>query len=80
MIVSDIGTELTRQQFWTGGTGNGRAGITSYRGKPVQNAFVESFNGRLHDELLDKTLFDRCRMPMLSRKAAPRLRHRFGAS
>jgi len=22
----------------------------------VQNAFVESFNGRLHDELLDETL------------------------
>jgi hypothetical protein len=34
-----------------------------HRGKPVQNAFVESFNSRLHDELLDVTLFDRCRMP-----------------
>lgn len=26
-------------------------------GKPMQNAFVESFNGRLRDELLDETLF-----------------------
>ena len=26
-------------------------------GKPQQNAFVESFNGRLRDELLDETLF-----------------------
>src|SRR5205085_3050419 len=26
-------------------------------GKPVQNAFVESFNGRLRDELLNETLF-----------------------
>jgi putative transposase len=26
-------------------------------GKPVQDAFVESFNGRLRDELLNETLF-----------------------
>ena len=26
-------------------------------GKPVQNAFIESFNGRLRDELLKETLF-----------------------
>jgi transposase InsO family protein len=26
-------------------------------GKPVQNAFVESFIGRLRDELLNETLF-----------------------
>jgi putative transposase len=26
-------------------------------GKPTQNAFVESFNGRLRDELLKETLF-----------------------
>ena len=26
-------------------------------GKPVQNAFVESFNGRLRDECLNETLF-----------------------
>jgi len=26
-------------------------------GKPMQNAFVESFNGRLRDELLNETLF-----------------------
>jgi putative transposase len=26
-------------------------------GKPQQNAFVESFNGRLHDECLNETLF-----------------------
>ena len=30
-LISDIGTELTRQQFWNGRTGNGRAGITSHR-------------------------------------------------
>ena len=26
-------------------------------GKPEQNAFIESFNGRLRDELLNETLF-----------------------
>jgi len=26
-------------------------------GKPAQNAFVESFNGRMRDELLNETLF-----------------------
>ena len=26
-------------------------------GKPQQNAFIESFNGRLRDELLNETLF-----------------------
>jgi transposase InsO family protein len=28
-------------------------------GKPVHNAFAESFIGRLRDELLNETLFDR---------------------
>jgi len=26
-------------------------------GKPIQNAFVESFNGRLRDELVNETVF-----------------------
>jgi putative transposase len=26
-------------------------------GKPVQNAFIESFNGRLRDEFLNETTF-----------------------
>jgi putative transposase len=26
-------------------------------GKPMQNGFIESFNGRLRDELLNETLF-----------------------
>ena len=61
MIVSDNGTELTslavlhwsqeRQIEWHY--------ITP--GKPIQNAFVESFNGRLRDELLNETLFSSLR-------------------
>lgn len=31
--------------------------IIEGRGKPFQNAFIENFNGRLRDELLNETLF-----------------------
>ena len=37
-------------------------------GKPQQNAFVESFNGRLRDELLNETLF--ASLAMLARLLA----------
>jgi len=57
MIVSDNGTELTSNAVlvWCG-----EAGIDwhyTMPGKPTQNAFVESFNGRMRDELLNETLF-----------------------
>jgi putative transposase len=57
MIVSDNGTELTSNAVleWCG-----EAGIEWHYtapGKPTQNAFVESFNGRMRDELLNETLF-----------------------
>jgi transposase InsO family protein len=52
MIVSDNGTELTSNAVleWCG-----TAKIDWHYtapGKPTQNAFVESFNGRMRDELL----------------------------
>lgn len=57
MIVSDNGTELISRAIlaWT----------QTHRvewhyiqpGKPTQNAFAESFNGRLRDECLNETLF-----------------------
>ena len=51
------GTELTSNAIlaWTGQTGVDWHYIDP--GKPVQNAFVESFNGRLRDECLNETLF-----------------------
>jgi putative transposase len=57
MIVSDNATELTSNAVlaWCG-----EAGIEWHYtapGKPTQNAFVESFNGRMRDELLNETLF-----------------------
>ena len=57
MIVSDNGTELTSNAVlaWCG-----EAKVEwhyTMPGKPTQNAFVESFNGRMRDELLNETLF-----------------------
>jgi putative transposase len=56
-IVSDNGTELTSMSIlnWTLQTRVERHYIAP--GKPTQNAFIESFNGRLRDELLNETLF-----------------------
>lgn len=56
-IVSDNGTELTSMAIlrWTQRTRVEWHYIAP--GKPTQNAFIESFNGRLRDELLNETLF-----------------------
>jgi putative transposase len=57
MVVSDNGTELTSNAIlkWTDDAKVGWHYIAP--GKPQQNAFIESFNGRLRDELLNETLF-----------------------
>lgn len=56
-IVSDNGTELTSMAIlrWYQATGIEWHYIAP--GKPTQNAFVESFNGRFRDECLNDTLF-----------------------
>jgi putative transposase len=55
--VSDNGTELTSMAIlrWSQDTQVEWHYIAP--GKPTQNAFIESFNGRLRDELLNETLF-----------------------
>jgi putative transposase len=57
MCVSDNGTELTSKAIlrWSQETRIEWHYIAP--GKPQQNAFIESFNGRLRDELLNETLF-----------------------
>jgi putative transposase len=57
MIVSDNGSELTSNAIlaWAEQTQVEWHYIAP--GKPMQNAFIESFNGRLRDELLNETLF-----------------------
>ncbi|MBB2707018.1 UNVERIFIED_ORG: putative transposase [Rhizobium aethiopicum] len=57
MIVSDNGSEFTSNAIlqWTDRTKVEWHYIAP--GKPIQNAFIESFNGRLRDEFLNETLF-----------------------
>jgi putative transposase len=56
-IVSDNGTELTSTAILSWADERGVAWEYIQPGKPVQNAFAESFNSRLRDELLNETLF-----------------------
>jgi putative transposase len=56
-IVSDNGTELTSNALLCWADESGVAWEYIQPGKPVQNAFAESFIGRLRDELLNQTLF-----------------------
>lgn len=57
MVVSDNGTEMTSHAVlrWCQDTGVNWHYIAP--GKPMQNAFVESFNGRLRDECLNEHIF-----------------------
>jgi putative transposase len=57
MCVSDNGTELTSMSMLRWAQENRVEWHYIAPGKPTQNAFVESFNGRLRDELLNETLF-----------------------
>ncbi len=57
MIVGDKGTELTSNAALAC---CGQIGVEWHYvgpGKPMQNGYVESFNGRMRDELLNETLF-----------------------
>jgi putative transposase len=57
MIVSDHGTEFTCNAMlaWSKDTVIDWHFIAP--GKPMQNGCIESFNGRMRDELLNETLF-----------------------
>ncbi len=57
-IVSVIGTEFTSRAILKWSNDNGVDWHYIAPGKPQQNAFVESFNGSLRDELLNKEMFD----------------------
>ena len=57
MCVSDNGTELTGMAVLRFSQEMQIEWHYIAPGKPTQNAFIESFNGRLRDELLNETLF-----------------------
>jgi len=56
-IVSDNGTEFTSRAILAWATASGTDWHYIAPGKPTQNAFIESFNGKLRDELLNETIF-----------------------
>ena len=56
-VVSDNGTELTSMAILCWSQERGVAWHYIAPGKPQQNAFIESFNGRLRDECLNETVF-----------------------
>ena len=55
--VSDNGTELTSMAILRWSQEREIEWHYTAPGKPTQNAFIESFNGRLRDELLNEVLF-----------------------
>jgi transposase InsO family protein len=57
MIVSDHGTELTSNAILAWAKENRIEWHYIAPGKPMQNGFCESFNGRMRDELLNESLF-----------------------
>jgi len=57
MIVFDNGSELTSNAILSWADETRVAWHYIAPGKPMQNGFVESFNGRLRDEKLNETLF-----------------------
>lgn len=57
MIVSDNGTEFTSNAVLSWASSMKIDWHYIAPGKPIQNAFAESFNGRMRDELLNESLF-----------------------
>jgi putative transposase len=57
IIVSDNGTEFTSNAILAWAKGHGVEWHYIAPGKPMQNGYIESFNGRMRDELLNETLF-----------------------
>ncbi len=80
MIVSDHGTELTCNAVLAWCADHRVEWHYIAPGKPMQNGFIESFNGRMRDELLNESLFldlDQARQP--HRCLGGRLQHREAA-
>ena len=57
MIVSDNGTEFTSNAILSWAKDHQVEWHYIAPGKPMQNGYIESFNGRMRDELLNESLF-----------------------
>jgi putative transposase len=56
-VMVDNGTEFTSNTFDVWAYGHGIEIVFIRPGRPVENAYIESFNGRLRDELLNTSWF-----------------------
>ena len=56
MIVSDNGTEFTSNAMLGWAKDHGVDWHYIAPGRPMQNGYIESFNGRMRDELLNESL------------------------
>jgi putative transposase len=57
MIVSDNGTEFTSNAILSWAKGHAVDWHYIAPGRPMQNGYIESYNGRMRDELLNESLF-----------------------
>lgn len=57
MVVSDNGTEFTSNAILGWAKDHGVEWHYIAPGRPMQNGYIESFNGRMRDELLNESLF-----------------------
>ena len=77
MIVSDNGTELTSNAILKWCAEHKIEWHYIAPGKPMQNGFVESFNGRMRDEFLERDAVPQPRpCPRSDRRLGHRLQHR----
>jgi transposase InsO family protein len=56
-IRSDNGSEFTARPYGSGWHGSTSRRCSSHREAPWENGYIESFNGKLRDELLDREIF-----------------------
>ena len=57
-VRTDQGPEFTSRAFLAWVTGRGVRHILNQPGKPTQNAYIESFNGKFRDECLNEHWFE----------------------
>jgi len=72
MVISDNGMEITSNAILGWAEERRIEWLFIAPGKPMQNGFIERFNGRLRDELLNETLFstlDQARMALATWRA-----------
>jgi putative transposase len=69
-ITVDHGTEFTSKALDEWAYRRGVQLDFIRPGKPVENAFIESFNGRLRNECLNVYSFESCAMPSAARRVA----------